>query len=510
MMSADEITTSQTLAQLLRGLANISIRHDVQVTGISSDSRSVKPGNLFIAYNNPGCMNYVKSAIEAGAGAVVLELESPPDIPKYNVPVIAVPRLRAQAGLIAARYFGHPSHDMNVIGVTGTNGKTTVSYLVAQAFDHQRHGKSGLIGTLGHGSFGQLSKGLNTTPEVVALQNIFGQLNKQGIDVVAMEVSSHGLDQYRVTGVEFDIAVFTNLGRDHFDYHHTMENYSRSKRRLFSDYLVKKAVINIDDVFGRELIEDFQHEMELVGYTLNASNDDYGFPVLVGSVISGNAAGNVMGMTLKINSPFGSGTLTSPLIGEFNASNLLASLATLCLSGIPFEDAVSTLSICTSPPGRMESFHREGKPLVIVDYAHTPDALAQALHTLVSQSSGKLFCVFGCGGQRDRGKRAEMGKVAGTLADHIFITNDNPRYEAPGIIIQDIVSGIKDHARLTQEPDRRTAITLAIHSASGNDAVLIAGKGHEDYQEIAGARMDFSDRAVVEEVLHKLENGNGG
>jgi UDP-N-acetylmuramoyl-L-alanyl-D-glutamate--2,6-diaminopimelate ligase len=517
MMSVDKITTSQTLSQLLQGLANISSQQNVEVTGISSDSRTVKPGNLFIACNDPGFMNYVKFAIEAGASAVVVELDKTPDIPKYSVPVIALPQLRAQAGLIAARFFGNPSHDMNVIGVTGTNGKTTVSYLIAQAFDHERQGKSGLIGTLGYGPFDQLSKGPNTTPEPVALQNTFADLREDGIDVVAMEVSSHGLDQYRATGVEFDIAVFTNLSRDHLDYHQTMENYSQSKRRLFSDFLIRKAVINIDDAFGRELIEEFQQKIELVGYTLNAGDDDYDFPVVVGKVISNNVAGNaprnvpgnVIGMTLEINSPFGSGTLTSPLIGAFNASNLLASVATLCLSGIAFRDAVSTLSICTSAPGRMESFRREGKPLVIVDYAHTPDALEHALHALKSQSSGKLFCVFGCGGQRDQGKRAEMGKVAEALADHIFLTNDNPRYEAAETIIKDIVSGITDHARLTQEPDRRTAISLAIHSASGNDVVLIAGKGHEDYQEIAGVRTPFSDRSIVEEVLDELENGNG-
>lgn len=510
MMSVDKITTSQTLSQLLQGLANISNQQDVEVTGISFDSRIVKPRNLFIAYNDTGFMNYVKSAIEAGASAVVIELEKTPDIPKYSVPVIALPQLRVQAGLIAARYFGSPSHDMNVIGVTGTNGKTTVSYLIAQALDHERQGKSGLIGTLGYGPFDRLSKGPNTTPEPVALQDTLAGMREEGIDVIAMEVSSHGLDQYRVTGVEFDIAVFTNLSRDHLDYHQTMESYSQSKRRLFSDYLIKKAVINIDDAFGRELIEEFQHKIELVGYTLNADDDDYDFPVVVGNIISNNAAGNVVGMTLEINSPFGNGSLISPLIGEFNASNLLASVATLCLSGIAFEDAVSTLSICTSVPGRMESFCREGRPLVIVDYAHTPDALAQVLHVLKSQSSGKLLCVFGCGGQRDQGKRAEMGKVAEVLADRIFLTNDNPRYEAAESIITDIVSGIKDHTRLTQEPDRRTAITLAIHSASDNDVVLIAGKGHEDYQEIAGVRTHFSDRSVVEEVLDKLENGNVG
>ncbi len=505
MMSVDKITTPQTLSQLLQGLSNIPSQHDVKVTGISPDSRKVKSGDLFIAYNDSGFMNYVKTAIEAGASAVVLELEQTPDIPKYSVPVIALPQLRAQAGLIAARFFKNPSHDMNVMGVTGTNGKTTVSYLIAQAFNDERQGKSGLIGTLGCGPFDQLSTGPNTTPEPVALQNTFAELREDGVDVVAMEVSSHGLDQYRVSGVEFDIAVFTNLSRDHLDYHQTMENYAESKRRLFSDYSIKQAVINIDDTFGRELIEEFQHKIEVVGYTLKAGGL-FDFPVVEGNVVSNDATG----LKLEIDSPFGNGTLISPLIGEFNASNLLASLSVLCLSGIVFKDAVSILSTCSGAPGRMESFRREGKPLVIVDYSHTPDALKHSLHVLKSQSSGKLVCVFGCGGQRDQGKRAEMGQVAEAIADHIFLTNDNPRNEPAEAIIEDIVSGIKDQSQVTREPDRRKAIRQAIHSASGNDVVLIAGKGHEDYQEIAGVRTPLSDRSIVEEVLDEPENGNNG
>ena len=502
MMSVYQIIVPQTLGQLLLGISNISRQHDVDVMGISSDSRTVKPGDLFLAYNGSGFMNYVKSAIESGASAVVLELDQIPDVPKYKVPVIALPQLRTQAGIIAARFFGNPSHDMNVIGVTGTNGKTTVSYLLAQALSDGSRRKSGVIGTLGYGSINQLSKGINTTPGSVAIQSAFADMRKVGIDAVAMEVSSHGLDQYRVTGVEFDIAVFTNLSCDHLDYHQTMENYAQSKRRLFSDYLIKKAVVNIDDAFGQELIEEFQHKMELVGYTLK-TGDQYDFPVVAGNVVANNATG----MTLEIISPFGNGTLASPMIGEFNAANLMASLATLCLSGMVFEEAVSRLSSCISAPGRMESFKRESKPLVIVDYAHTPDALKYVLQVLRYQSSGKLVCVFGCGGGRDKGKRAVMGRIAETLADHIFLTNDNPRNELAEKIIEDIASGVKDHSRITKEPDRRTAIASAIHSASSNDIVLIAGKGHEDHQEIAGVLIPLSDCSIVEEILDEFDSG---
>ncbi len=314
MMSVENLTYSQTLSQLLQGLADVASQDDVKVTGMTSDSRLVNTGDLFIAYKNPDIMAYVQSAIDADASAVVIESEQLPDIPRYSVPVIALPQLRAQAGLIAANFFGHPSHDMNVIGITGTNGKTTVSYLIAQALDIKNQGKSGLLGTLGYGPFNNISKGPNTTPEAVTLQNTFANLQRNKIEAVAMEVSSHGLEEYRVAGVEFDIAVFTNLSRDHLDYHQTMENYAESKRRLFSDYLIKKAVINLDDDFGRELIEEFQNKIELVGYTLKPVSHNQ-LPVVSVNIISSNASG----MTLKVNSPWGEGTLTSGLIGEFNA-----------------------------------------------------------------------------------------------------------------------------------------------------------------------------------------------
>jgi UDP-N-acetylmuramoyl-L-alanyl-D-glutamate--2,6-diaminopimelate ligase len=505
MMSVENLTYSQTLSQLLQGLVDVTSQDDVKVTGMTSDSRLVNTGDLFIAYKNPDIMAYVQSAIDADASAVVIESEQLPDIPRYSVPVIALPQLCAQAGLIAAKFFGHPSHDMNVIGITGTNGKTTVSYLIAQALDIKNQGKSGLLGTLGYGPFNNISKGPNTTPEAVTLQNTFANLQRNKIEAVAMEVSSHGLEEYRVAGVEFDIAVFTNLSRDHLDYHQTMENYAESKRRLFSDYLIKKAVINLDDDFGRELIEEFQNKIELVGYTLKPVSHNQ-LPVVSVNIISSNASG----MTLKVNSPWGEGTLTSGLIGQFNASNLLASLSALCMSGMSFVEALSALSKCSSVPGRMESFRQEGKPVIIVDYAHSPDALKQVLTDLRSQSSGKLVCVFGCGGDRDQGKRVEMGGIAEALADHIFLTNDNPRHESAEAIIEDIISGIKDHSCFTKELDRRYAIMAAIDSASSNDVVLIAGKGHEDYQEVAGVRHPFSDRLIVQEILKQQNSGSAG
>ncbi len=501
-MSVKSLAYSQTLSQLLQGFVDVVSQGDTKVTGITSDSRMVNTGDLFIAYKNPDIMAYVKSAIDAGASAVITESEQLPDAPEHSVPVIALPQLCAQAGLIAARFFGHPSHDMNVIGVTGTNGKTTVSYLIAQALDIKNSGKSGLIGTLGYGPFNDICKGPNTTPEPVALQSTFANLQQDKVDTVVIEVTSHGLEEYRVSGVEFDVAVFTNLSRDHLDYHQTMENYAASKRRLFSDYLIRKAIINIDDAFGEELIEEFQNKIEFVGYTLEPDSQNH-IPVVSANIISSNAPG----LILQVNSPWGEGVLTSVLIGKFNASNLLAALSALCLSGISFEEALSILSECSSAPGRMESFRQEGRPAIIVDYAHNPDALKQVLYDLQSQSSGRLVCVFGCGGDRDQGKRAEMGGVAEALADHIFLTNDNPRHESAEAIVEDIISGIKDHSCFTKELDRRNAIMAAIDFASSDDVVLIAGKGHEDYQEIAGTRLFFSDRLIVQEILGQQTSG---
>ncbi len=503
MMSVENLTFHQTLGDLLQGLTQVARKDDVNVTGITSDSRSVQKGDLFIAYQNTEVMDYVRSAIDSGASAIIMESEQSPYVPKFNVPVIALPQLRAQAGLIAARFFGHPSHAMNVIGVTGTNGKTTVSYLIAQACALHKQGQSGLIGTLGYGRFDQITKGPNTTPEPVALQNIFATMQQQNIDQVAMEVSSHGLEEYRVAGVEFDVAVFTNLSRDHLDYHPSMQAYAESKRRLFSDYLITKAAFNIDDAFGRELLEEFKDKIEAVAYTLN-NGHTHDFPVVSAQIIPGDKSR----LTLAVKSPWGEGTLVSELVGQFNASNLLAALAALCLSGMSFTGALANLSRCSSVPGRMESFRKQGKPLVVVDYAHTPDALTQVLKTSRELASGKLICVFGCGGDRDKGKRVEMGQIAEAYADQIILTNDNPRGEDAERIIEDIISGIKTHACFTKETDRKKAINMAIDTADSNDVILIAGKGHEDYQEINGVRHPFSDRLVVAAALH-LDLGLG-
>lgn len=495
-MSPEDLVFPKTLGSLLPDSACIAREADVSVMGIASDSRLLKEGDLFIAYKDPNIDTYIASAIESHVNAIIVEAERSPDNSKYNIPVIASPQLRTQAGSIAAQFYDYPTRDINVIGVTGTNGKTTVSYLIAQAFELYSQGSSGFIGTLGYGPVMAIHQSANTTPEPVTLQRVFADLKQQGINTVVIEVSSHGLDQHRVAGVEFDMAIFTNLSRDHLDYHQTMKNYAQSKRRLFSDYSVKKAVINFDDEYGIDLTDEFHQQMDIIGYTLEP-NKQYQSPVVKAKIISDDG----LCMKLDIDSPWGKGVLTSSLTGSFNASNLLASLSALCLSGISFSNALLKLSQCLSAPGRMECFRQENMPLIVIDYAHTPDSLKQVLQTIRCQLSGRLVCVFGCGGQRDNGKRAEMGRIAEQYADQIFLTNDNPRNESPQAIIADIAKGITDHQCLIKDTNRREAIAAAIWSASPDDTVLIAGKGHEDYQEIAGVKIPLSDRLVVKEIL---------
>jgi UDP-N-acetylmuramoyl-L-alanyl-D-glutamate--2,6-diaminopimelate ligase len=317
---------------------------------------------------------------------------------------------------------------------------------------------------------------------------------------VAMEVSSHGLAQGRVSGVAFDIAVFTNLSRDHLDYHGTMEDYGEAKRLLFQSHGLKAAVINLDDSWGREILAGLPAEARVVGYSLDEARAPE-FPSSVPLIEGRLLAMKSEGLTLDIAAPSGCGTLKTPLLGRFNAYNLLAALGVLTELGMPFAEAVSRLSRVSGVPGRLERFGRRGQSLVVVDYAHTPDGLEQALYALRDVCGGRLWCVFGCGGERDRGKRPLMAQVAEELADRVIVTSDNPRGEDPMAIIEDILAGMRHRERARVEPDRAEAIALALRQASRNDVVLIAGKGHETYQEIAGQRLPFSDREVVCHLL---------
>ncbi len=411
--------------------------------------------------------------------------------------------LNNRTGVIASRYFGDPSSDMTVIGITGTNGKTSVSYTLAQALSSDNK-QCGLIGTLGYGTVNELNDSLTTTPDPVTLHHLLADMQDKCISDIVMEVSSHALDQHRIAGINFDLGIFTNLSRDHLDYHNDIESYANTKRRFFTDYSIHKVVINIDDEVGDSILNNLDESVEVVAYTLVEDLTDINhlkFPIVAGKI----NIHSTNGMTLDLKTPWGEGRLETKLLGEFNAYNLLACIATLCMLKMPFKEAVRCLSLCKSVPGRMECFREEKQPLIVVDYAHTPDALAHALKTLKNNCEGKLFCVFGCGGDRDKGKRILMGKVAQQYADEIILTNDNPRNEDPDIIIEDILSGINNENLVTVETDREAAINNAIHAAKENDIVLIAGKGHEGYQEIKGIRHDYSDQSVISRILERLQ-----
>jgi UDP-N-acetylmuramoyl-L-alanyl-D-glutamate--2,6-diaminopimelate ligase len=485
------------MADLKECLLNIvPILHSIDFDHLVLDSRQVKKNDVFIALSGDAYdgHDYIQDALMNGAVAVLAERES-----LKNDRLIIVPELRRQLGLIASRRYGNPSSQMAIIGVTGTNGKSSVTHYIAQAL-RQCGRQCGVIGTLGYGFLPTLIPGTHTTPDAVMLQAILADLRAQGADSIAMEVSSHGLHQERVSGITFDTAVFTNLTRDHLDYHGDMESYQAQKRRLFSMPDLKHAVINCDDSFGREIIRSVQNDVKVIGYGLQLYSD-----LDCPQIVAQNIRQNSKGFRVKIESPWGVGELRSQLLGQFNISNLLAVLAVLNVIGIPFEAGLEALSHSQTVMGRMQAYGGDKQALVVVDYAHTPDALQQALLALKPHTQGKLWCVFGCGGDRDRGKRPLMGQVAERYSDQLILTNDNPRSEVPQAIIEEIKAGLICPWAAEVELDRGAAIAHAIDCAEPGDVVLIAGKGHEAYQIIGDEKISFSDiERVQQQTAEKL------
>ncbi|MBI3145927.1 MAG: UDP-N-acetylmuramoyl-L-alanyl-D-glutamate--2,6-diaminopimelate ligase [Pseudogulbenkiania sp.] len=460
---------------------------------VETDSRRVLPGDVFLACRGEYTdgRQFIPMALANGAAAVLWD---PADgfawNPAWTVPNLAVPQLRARAGIVASHAYGHPSRAMTVIGITGTNGKTSISHWLAQAFSILAH-KAALIGTVGNGFYGALTDTTHTTPDPVTVQQKLAEYKRQGADVVTMEVSSHGLDQYRVNGVSFATAVFTNLTRDHLDYHGSMEEYGASKARLFHWEGLRHAVINVDDAFGRELAAGIDRKLTaVVSYGLEQ-----------GDVRPLSLAANLDGLQMTVTTPWGEVELRSALLGRFNAANLLACLATLCVNGVALKDAAAVLGRIQPARGRMQRLGGGHEPLVVIDYAHTPDALDKALATLaeIRPAGSTLYCVFGCGGDRDKGKRPMMGAIAGKIADVAVVTSDNPRSEDPLAIIADIRAGMGGAGHV--EADRAAAIRWSIAAARAGDIVLVAGKGHEEYQDIGGVKQPFSDFRVAEEAL---------
>ena len=380
---------------------------------------------------------------------------------------------------------------MTIAGVTGTNGKTSVVHFLAQSWQRV-YGLSGMIGTLGYGSMSDLHTADRTTPDVLKLNEMLARCLDSGIERLSMEVSSHALEQQRCQTVQFDAAIFTNLSRDHLDYHQDMQAYAEAKKKLFTEFAPGFAVINHDDLTGREWIGELGSHTQVLGFGMAPGAE-------LGAEILGIDAD---GMYLRFNGPWGRSEFRTGLLGAFNVSNLLATAGTLSLLGMNWAEVVGELEMMKPVPGRMMNLGgKPGQPVVVIDYAHTPDALAQALQAVKAHLGGRLTCVFGCGGNRDRGKRPQMGQAAEQLADELVITSDNPRFESVNSIINDVLSGLEEPNRARVEPDRAAAITCAISNSGPGDIVLVAGKGHETWQEVAGQKLPFSDEAVIRAAL---------
>jgi UDP-N-acetylmuramoyl-L-alanyl-D-glutamate--2,6-diaminopimelate ligase len=485
------MTRRMPLAELLPDVDGIPV--DLVVSGLVQDSREVQPGDAFMAIGGFGAhgLAFVDAAKARGAAAILFE---PPAPAEFNVPAdaIAVPGLRARLGAMAHRFHGRATESMTTVGVTGTNGKTSTVQLIAQAWT-LRGIDAGTIGTLGAGRYGQVEPTGFTTPLVLRLHALIGAMRDDGVDALAMEVSSHALDQGRVDGVRFDIAVFTNLTRDHLDYHGTMAAYGAAKARLFGWPGLKAAVVNLDDEYGRQLFAALPSALQPIG----VSSRDADGAALRALDVHLDARGIVFDLAGDdVHAP-----VRSPLLGRFNVDNLMAVAGVLHALGTDVGDIADTLSRLQPIHGRMNRLGGEAQPLVVVDYAHTPDALEQALTTLRAHTKGRLFCVFGCGGERDTGKRPQMGAIAEKLADVAIVTDDNPRGEDGDAIVAAILDGFANREAARVMRDRAAAIRDAIGAATDADVVLIAGKGHEPYQEIAGVKHPFDDTAVARAAL---------
>ena len=493
------------LRLLLQDFVAISPKQDRKINGLQLDSRRLRKGDVFIAL--PGTqvdgIEFISQALQVNIAAVIYETHLPDDTLQQQAQevgtlLIQLDDLAAKLGEISARYYGHPSRDMTVIAVTGTDGKTSVSHFIAQAIKALGQ-QSAVIGTIGNGLLGEEIPTMHTTPNAIELQSLFGEMRQKGVNSVSMEVSSHGLHQGRVNSIEFDIAVLTNLGRDHMDYHKSMQAYADAKRKLFYMRGLGAAVLNCDDDFGCMLALELKDDVAIYGYGFGGDMQ----PNMAAQVKGGDLQLNLQGLRFSVACDGQKFDLCSPLLGHFNASNLLAVITALIVLGLPLSEAVELVHNLKAVPGRMQLIERPTAANVVIDYAHTPQALIAALQSLRShllgdiKVVGQLICVFGCGGDRDKGKRALMGAAAAEYADRVIITTDNSRTENPDSIVADVLEGIKQREGVKVELDRVQAIHLALDLACENDVVLIAGKGHENYQIIGDEHFDFSDVAEV-------------
>ncbi|BAH83253.1 UDP-N-acetylmuramoyl-L-alanyl-D-glutamate--2,6-diaminopimelate ligase [Candidatus Ishikawella capsulata] len=472
-----------------------------KVLGIKEDSRQIKPGDLFVAipgYHTDGRF-FIDKAIAKGASAVLAETEKKNlDGSIYyrdNVPVIYLQKLSHIICEIASRFYDYPAKKLELVGITGTNGKTTISHLIAQLVN-LLGGRGAVMGTLGNGLYNELLPTKNTTSSAIEIQNIFNFLLKKGANVVAMEVSSHGILEHRVSGMSFTAAVFTNLSRDHLDYHGNIKQYELAKWQLFAKNNINQVIFNIDDKVG---LKWSQYIPDAITVSIeNNIKHEHMNRWLTATKISHHDLGSY----IKFNSSWGSGEFSIKLIGLFNVINVLLAFTTLLSLNYPIKQLINCVSYLKSIPGRMEVFKAVNKPTVIVDYAHTPDALSKALTAVrLHYCKGNIWCLFGCGGDRDKGKRPLMGRIAEKLSDRVVISDDNPRTELSQNIIDDILTGLVLPHKALIIPNRFQAIKHMIRNAKNEDILLIAGKGHENYQIFGKHRITYSDRLTVAHLL---------
>ena len=486
-----------SLGWLLEGIADCAAG-DVQISDLAMDSHVVQPGALFFALHGTRShgLEFAADAVLQGARAILWEpaegCVAPPS--SDSLYVAQIPRLSELVGRIADRFFDWPSAQLRIAGITGTNGKTTCAYLLAECLDILS-GDAMYLGTIGMGRVEALRPATHTTPDPVSVHRELAQMRAQGARYLAMEVSSHALHQNRVAGVRFESAAFTNLTRDHLDYHETMQAYGEAKASLFSREGVQHFVINVGDAFGRELAQRYAGRADVTAVWIGGGDSGW---LAQNTLFATAVLSDARGLSIEFSGSLGQGTARVPLIGRFNAENILVVLGLLHSFDVSMSDALRALERCHAPPGRMQPVSGgDGQPLAVIDYAHTPDALAKVLTAAREHCRGLLWCVFGCGGDRDAGKRPLMGAIADELADRVILTDDNPRSEAPTAITGEIAAAIRRRdVRVIN--DRREAIRTALSEARAQDLVLIAGKGHEDYQIYGDRRLPFSDRLEVE------------
>lgn len=511
-MLVNQYQTSMPLKTLLAGFVPSEVLddcNDIQIGGLAVDSRKVQKDDLFFAYQGEtshGLM-FADMAIKNGAITVIWDgcenCDSEISEISQQVSSLHCDDLKIKMGEIADRFYQHPSAQLKVTGVTGTNGKTSVAHFLAQCMDEPGK-RCGVLGTLGNGFIGDLNNTGLTTADALAVHRDLEILRANQATNVVMEVSSHGLDQGRVNGVLFNTAVFTNLSHEHLDYHKTLEAYAEVKRKLFFMPGLNSAVINLDDDYGRALAKECKDRLSVWAYS--TKNDfenwqDYANYFVQASNIKAVANG----FEVTVKTAKGEGDLFISLLGSFNVSNVMAVLSVLLVNDWPLDAALKKITDISPVPGRMEVITEKGQPSVVVDFAHTPNALEEACKSVKAHFDGQLWCVFGCGGDRDSSKRPLMAKAAQDFADRIIVTSDNPRSEPPKKIVDEIVAGFEDESKIKIILDRRDAITYALENAQENDVVLLAGKGHESAQLIAGKSYDFDDRLVAKECLAVMQ-----